>query len=119
MITLIEEAALAAMEDALSEDKRFLGTNLDVIHVAATPSRIKFTATDRAVSVEGRTVTFEVRAEDNDELSGEGHHTRVVVTAAKFKARRHQGQLLTGDSFRRHLMTINWSPVSLAIMGLL
>ena len=87
MINLIEEAALAAIEDALPEGKQSLGTHLDVSHIAATPVGMSVTATARVARVEGRTVTFEVSARDEDELIGEGHHTRVVVTAAKFKAR--------------------------------
>ncbi len=87
MINLIEEAALAAVEDALPEGLQSLGTHLDVSHIAATPVGMTVTAEARVTAVEGRTVTFEVRARDQDELIGEGHHTRVVVSAAKFKAR--------------------------------
>ncbi len=87
MINLIEEAALAAIEELLPEELQSLGTHLDVSHVAATPVGMKVTATARVISVKGRGVVFEVRAEDEDELIGEGRHSRVVVTADKFKSR--------------------------------
>lgn len=87
MINLIEEAALAAVENALPEGLQSLGTHLDVSHVAATPVGMQVTATARVVKVKGRTITFDVRAEDAEDLIGEGQHTRVVVTAAKFTAR--------------------------------
>ncbi len=87
MINLIEEAALAAIEDALPEGMQSLGTHLDVSHVAATPVGMTVTATARVAAVDGRTVTFDVSARDDEELIGEGRHTRVVVTAEKFKAR--------------------------------
>ena len=87
MINLIEEAALAAIEDALPEGMQSLGTHLDVSHIVATPVGMTVTATARVAAVDGRTVTFDVSATDEEELIGEGHHTRVVVTAAKFKAR--------------------------------
>ena len=87
MINLIEEAALAAIEDHLPEAMQSLGTHLDVSHVAATPVGMKVTAEARVIAVDGRSVVFEVRAEDEDELIGEGRHTRVVVTAEKFKTR--------------------------------
>ena len=87
MINLVEEAALAAIENALPEGMQSLGTHLDVSHVAATPVGMKVTAEARVTSVDGRKVEFEVRAEDEQDLIGEGRHTRVIVSAEKFKAR--------------------------------
>ena len=87
MINLIEEAALAAIEEALPEGMQSLGIHLDVSHIAATPVGMAVTATARVIEVDGRTIVFEVRAEDTDELIGEGRHSRVAVTAEKFKSR--------------------------------
>ncbi len=87
MINLIEEAALAAIEDALSVGQQSLGTHLDVSHVAATPVGMSVTATATVTSVERRTVTFDVEAVDSVEVIGRGTHTRVVVTADKFSTR--------------------------------
>ena len=87
MINLIEEAALAAIEEALPEGMQSLGTHLDVSHIAATPVGMKVTAEASVISVEGRTVIFEVSAKDETDLIGKGHHSRVVVSAEKFKAR--------------------------------
>ena len=87
MINLIEEAALAAIEDALPEGLQSLGTHLDVSHIAATPVGMKVTARAEVISVDGRTVLFDVRAEDEKDLIGQGRHARVVVSAEKFKLR--------------------------------
>ena len=87
MINLIEEAALNALEASLSDGKQSLGTRLDVSHIAATPTGMKVTATATITSIDGRTVDFDVRAEDEQDLIGEGRHTRVVVSAAKFQER--------------------------------
>lgn len=87
MINLIEEAALAAIEDTLPDGLQSLGTHLDISHIAATPVGMAVTATARVAAVDGRTIVFDVRAEDADELIGEGRHTRVAVTAEKFNAR--------------------------------
>jgi predicted thioesterase len=87
MISLIEEAALAALEPALPEGMQSLGTHLDVSHVAATPTGMKVTATARISAVDGRSVTFDVHVADEVETIGEGTHTRVVVTAARFQDR--------------------------------
>ena len=87
MINLIEAAALAAVEQSLPEQHQSLGTRLDVSHVAATPVGMRVKATAEVVRVEGRTVHFRVRAEDERELIGEGTHERVVVNLDRFDQR--------------------------------
>ena len=87
MINLIEAAALAAVEQSLPEHHQSLGTHLDVTHVAATPVGMRVRATAEVIRVEGRTVYFKVRAEDERELIGEGTHERVVVHVDRFDAR--------------------------------
>jgi len=87
MINLIEAAALAAVEQSLPEHHQSLGTHLDVTHVAATPVGMRVRATAEVLRVEGRTVYFKVRAEDERELIGEGTHERVVVNLERFDER--------------------------------
>jgi fluoroacetyl-CoA thioesterase len=87
MINLIEAAALAAVEQSLPEEHQSLGTRLDVTHVAATPVGMRVRATAEVVKVEGRTIHFKVRAEDERELIGEGTHQRVVVNLERFDKR--------------------------------
>ncbi len=87
MINLIEAAALAAVEQSLPEHHQSLGTHLDVTHIAATPVGMKVRATAQVLRVEGRTVYFSVRAEDERELIGEGTHERVVVNVERFDKR--------------------------------
>ena len=87
MINLIEAAALAAVEQSLPEHHQSLGTHLDVSHIAATPVGMRVRATAEVTKVEGRTIHFRVRAEDERELIGEGTHERVVVNVDRFDAR--------------------------------
>lgn len=87
MITLIEEAALACIEHALPDGHQSLGTHLDVSHIAATPIGMKITAEAELVEIDGRRLTFAVRARDEVEVIGEGRHARVVVDVARFEAR--------------------------------
>ena len=87
MIGLMEEAALAAIEHLLPEGKQSLGTHMDVSHVAATPIGIRVEALAELLVVDGRKLTFKVRARDEKDLIGEGTHERVVVTAASFQSR--------------------------------
>ena len=87
MINLIEAAALAAVEQSLPEHHQSLGTHLDISHVAATPVGMRVRATAEVLRVEGRTIYFKVRAEDERELIGEGTHERVVVNVERFDLR--------------------------------
>jgi fluoroacetyl-CoA thioesterase len=87
MINLIEAAALAAVEQSLPEHHQSLGTHLDITHTAATPVGMKVRAMAEVTRVEGRTVYFRVRAEDEKELIGEGTHERVVVNVERFDKR--------------------------------
>ena len=87
MINLIEAAALAAVEQSLPEEHQSLGTRLNVSHIAATPVGMRVRATAEVVRVEGRTIYFNVRAEDERELIGAGTHERVVVNLERFDRR--------------------------------
>jgi predicted thioesterase len=87
MINLIEAAALAAVEQSLPEQHQSLGTHLDISHIAATPVGMRVTATAEVVRIEGRTIHFKVRAEDERELIGEGIHTRVVANVERLDQR--------------------------------
>lgn len=92
MISIIEAAALDAVEHLLDEGKQSLGTLLDVTHIAATPVGLRVTAEAELIEVEGRHLTFRVRAEDEMDLIGEGVHKRVVVDAARFEQRNRDKQ---------------------------
>lgn len=87
MISLMEEAALAAVEHLLPEGRQSLGTRLEVSHLAATPIGMRVEATAELVEVDGRNLAFRVAVTDTVERVGEGLHARVVVTAEKFSAR--------------------------------
>ena len=87
MINLIEAAALAAVEHLLPPGQQSLGTHLDVTHIAATPVGMRVRAEAELVKVEGRVLTFRVRASDAVETIGEGVHERMVVTLERFDQR--------------------------------
>jgi len=87
MINLFESAALAAIEDRLPAGFQSLGTILNIRHIAATPVGMKVSAVARVVRVANRTVYFEVKANDEKDLIGDGTHERVVVNVAKFDQR--------------------------------
>ncbi len=87
MVNLMEAAALAAVEAHLPTGHQSLGTRLDVSHLAATPVGMRVRAEAVLLRVDGRRLTFRVRAEDERELIGEGIHERVVVHVERFDRR--------------------------------
>lgn len=56
-------------------------------HIAATPVGMKVRAFAEVTRVDGRTLSFSVKAQDEKELIGHGTHERVVVNVAKFDQR--------------------------------
>lgn len=64
-----------------------MGTHLDVSHIAATPIGRRVVATARLTAVDGRQLSFDVEAHDEEELIGKDTHRRVIVTAERFMER--------------------------------
>jgi fluoroacetyl-CoA thioesterase len=87
MVSLMEEAALNAVEGHLPFGHQTVGTRLNVSHTAATPVGLRVSARAELVSVEGRRLTFSVWAEDEYERIGEGTHERIVVEVSRFDER--------------------------------
>lgn len=90
MVSLMEEAALNAVEGLLPEGHQTVGTRLDVTHTAATPVRMHVTARAVLTGVEDRRLTFHVSARDDRETIGEGMHERIVVNVERFDKRAQE-----------------------------
>lgn len=86
MVTLMENAALKAVQPALEEGMTTVGTHLDVSHKAATPMGMKATAEAELIEIKGKKLIFKVVARDEKEIVGEGTHTRYIVETEKFLA---------------------------------
>ncbi|MBI1964713.1 MAG: thioesterase family protein [Betaproteobacteria bacterium] len=87
MVNLMEAAALQAVERYMPPGHQTVGTHLDVKHFAATPVGLRVTARAELVKVEGRTLTFKLRAEDERERVGEGVHERLIINVERFDQR--------------------------------
>jgi len=87
MVNLMEAAALQAVERFMPAGHQTVGTHLDVRHFAATPVGLKVRAHAELVKIEGRTLTFRIRAEDEREPIGEGMHERLVINVERFDQR--------------------------------
>jgi len=87
MIALMEAAAVDCVERLLDEGRESLGVRIDVDHTAGTPIGLAVTATAELKEVSGRKLTFYVEARDAREVIGKGQHERIVVDAARFRAK--------------------------------
>ena len=87
MIALMENTAFESVQAELEEGCGTVGTALNVKHVAATPVGMKVTCDTELVKVDGRALTFLVKAYDACGLIGEGEHERFIISEEKFQAK--------------------------------
>jgi fluoroacetyl-CoA thioesterase len=87
MVGLMEWACIQLLQPHLDPGEGSLGVHIDVSHAAATPPGLTVTVDATCTAVNGKRVSFEVKAHDGVDLIGEGRHERVVVVWDKFKAR--------------------------------
>ncbi|MCI7323021.1 MAG: thioesterase family protein [Lachnospiraceae bacterium] len=87
MIALMENTAFESVAGELEEGSGTVGTALKVKHVAATPVGMKVVCETELVKVDGRALTFSVKAFDEKGLIGEGEHERFIVFNEKFQAK--------------------------------
>ena len=89
MVALMEGAACEAISSALPEGQTSVGTELNIKHVSATPVGLEVRAVAEVTAVEGKVITFEVKAYDEAGLIGEGTHKRAVINAQRFLERTY------------------------------
>ena len=87
MIALMENTAFESVQAELEEGCGTVGTALNVKHVAATPVGMKVTCDTELIKVDGRALTFLVKAYDACGLIGEGEHERFIISEEKFQAK--------------------------------
>lgn len=84
MVALMEGAACEALAQALTDTQTTVGTALNIEHLSATPVGLEVRAEAEVTQVNGKVITFAVRAFDEAGEIGRGTHTRVLVNSQKF-----------------------------------
>ena len=84
MVALMEGAACEAIAEALSDTQTTVGTALTIEHISATPVGLEVRAEAEVTAVEGKVITFAVRAFDEVGEIGNGSHKRVIINSQKF-----------------------------------
>ena len=84
MVALMEGAACEAIAEALGDTQTTVGIALNIEHISATPVGLDVRAEAEVTAVEGKVITFAVRAFDEVGEIGNGTHKRVIVNSQKF-----------------------------------
>ena len=84
MVALMEGAACEAIAQGLDESETSVGIELNISHTAATPVGMEVRAEAEVTAVEGKILTFTVRAYDEAGEIGSGTHKRAVINAQRF-----------------------------------
>lgn len=87
MVGLMEWACIDMMKAHLDAGEGSLGTHVDVSHSAATPPGLTISVEAECTGVDGKRLSFHVKAHDGVDVIGEGRHERHVVSWDKFNAR--------------------------------
>jgi fluoroacetyl-CoA thioesterase len=87
MVVLMEWTCLQLLASHLDPGEGSLGVHIDVSHLAATPPGLTVTVDVECADVQGRRVSFNVRAHDGLDLIGEGRHDRTIVSWERFNAK--------------------------------
>ena len=84
MVALMEGAACEAIADGLDDGETTVGIELNIQHTAATPVGMEVRAEAEVTAVEGKIITFALRAFDEAGEIGKGTHKRALVNSQRF-----------------------------------
>lgn len=87
LIAWLEAAAMGAVDGVLAAGSTTVGTHIDLRHLAATAPGGRVAASATVISVDGRTIEFELTATDDRKTIASGRHVRVVVDEKRFLSR--------------------------------
>ena len=84
MCALMERAAAELAEEHIGGEFTTVGISIDVKHIAPTPVGMKVRASVLVTEIDGRKITFSVKAFDEKEEIGSGIHERFIVPRKRF-----------------------------------
>lgn len=84
MVALMENAAMMAVAPHLEQGATTVGVEINTSHIKASPLGATITASAQLIAIEGRKLSFKVKAWDSQGTIGEGSHTRFVVDRERF-----------------------------------
>lgn len=92
MIMLMEKTAWSSVQKHLDEGMGTVGISLDIKHISATPMGMKVYCESELTDIDGKKLSFSVKAYDEKGLIGEGSHDRFVIDNEKFMEKTYKSQ---------------------------
>ena len=87
MVALMENAAMLAVAEHLPEGSTTVGAMINTSHVKPSPMGDTIKTTAVLTDIEGRKLTFSIRAEDSKGIIGEAMHVRYIVDRERFMSK--------------------------------
>ncbi len=87
MVALMENTACLCIEDTLDDGLDSVGIEIKAKHIKATKIGAKVSCTAMLIEVDGKKLTFELEASDEEGLIGTALHRRYIIDPIKFLAR--------------------------------
>ncbi len=87
LLAWIENTAIGTVAPFLPEGWETVGTDFDFKHMAATPVGMKVRVVTELKEVNGKLLTFHVKAYDEIDKICEGTHGRAIIELKKFMSR--------------------------------
>ena len=87
MIALMEQSAHLLAKFSLTDTQDTVGIEVNVKHTRATPLGAKVYAEAELVAIDGKKLTFKVKAFDDNGSIGEGTHIRYIINPSKYMDR--------------------------------
>lgn len=84
LTALMEKTAWKSVENELDEGCGTVGILLEVSHDAPTPPGMTVTCESELIQINGKELTFEVKAYDERGAVGKGIHKRFIINEERF-----------------------------------
>ena len=90
MVALMEGAACESIAPFLAPGESSVGTMMQVNHISATPVGMEVRAESEVTAVDGRKVTFSIKAFDEAGEIGNAVHERFIIKADRFLEKTYE-----------------------------
>ncbi|RZT96032.1 putative thioesterase [Ancylomarina subtilis] len=87
MVAFMENTAVKCIEKGLDKGLDTVGIQIDTKHIKATKVGKKVTCTATLTKVDGKKLTFQIEATDEDGPIGSSLHKRYIIDPIKFMER--------------------------------
>ena len=87
MVALMEKTCQESVQQFLPDSYVSVGTEISIRHLKATPVGKKVWCESVLIDIDGRKLSFEVQAWDDEGKIGEGTHRRFIVNKDNFMKR--------------------------------